>query len=174
MIGWIAFAALSLPVLIFSRRDLLHPNRHGFYRFFAYEAILGLLLLNLQGWFDDPLSPRQIVSWALLIASLGLAVHGFYLLKVIGQPEGPIENTTRLVIVGAYRFIRHPLYASLILFAWGACLKHVTWVNFALALAATALLYLTGRSEEQENLARFGQEYADYIHKTRMFIPFIF
>jgi protein-S-isoprenylcysteine O-methyltransferase Ste14 len=174
MMGWIAFILLSIPMLILSRRDLVTPRRHGFYRFFGYEAIIGLLLLNLSGWFDDPLSARQIVSWALLAGSFGLAAHGFYLLKVVGRPNGSIENTTRLVRVGAYRFIRHPLYGSLILFAWGAMLKHTTPVNILLALAATGLLTATARTEERENLARFGEEYTAYLARTKMFIPHVF
>lgn len=174
MLGWVAFTILSVPVIALSWRYLRDPRHHGFYRLFAYEAILGLLLLNLTGWFGDPWSLRQIASWLLLAASLGLAAHGFYLLRFVGQPAGSIENTTRLVTVGAYRFIRHPLYGSLILFAWGACLKHLTLVNGVLALAATALLVLTARAEERENLARFGDEYAAYLAKTRMFIPYLF
>jgi protein-S-isoprenylcysteine O-methyltransferase Ste14 len=38
----------------------------------------------------------------------------------------------------------------------------------------TAAVYLTARTEEAENLAKFGQIYRDYMLKTRRFIPFLF
>ena len=157
-------------------------DAHGFYRFFAFEAILGLIVLNAPVWFRDPFSPRQLASWLLLLTSLLLAVHGFYLLRRVGQPdhgiEDPtrlgIEKTTRLVRRGAYRFIRHPLYASLLALAWGAFLKAPSWPGILLAVVATAALYLTARVEERENLRNFGAEYAEYMRATRMFVPFIF
>lgn len=174
MLEWIIFAVVSVPAVVLSRRGLANPRAHGFYRLFAFEAIFALVALNATVWFSDPFSPRQLVSWALLILSLGLAIHGFYLLRIVGQPQGPIENTTRLVTVGAYRVIRHPLYASLLYFAWGAFLKQIILFSALLAVAATGFLIATGRIEERENLARFGDEYRAYMNKTRMYIPFVF
>jgi hypothetical protein len=42
-----------------------------------------------------------MASWLLLLLSLLLAVHGFYLLVVAGKPKGHIEDTSTLVKVGA-------------------------------------------------------------------------
>ena len=109
-----------------------------------------------------------------MLASLALAVHGFYLLHQIGRPSGPIENTTTLVISGAYRYIRHPLYSSLLLFSWGVFFKHPSFLGGVLALATCAFLIATARAEEAENLAKFGVDYADYVAETRLFVPFVF
>jgi len=35
-------------------------------------------------------------------------------------------------------------------------------------------LYVTARVEERENIERFGEQYRQYMKKSRMFIPFIF
>jgi protein-S-isoprenylcysteine O-methyltransferase Ste14 len=170
----ILFLLLSLPLLVFSWPSLRSLEVHGFYRFFAWEAILALILVNLRHWFSDPLSPLHLLSWSLLVGSIFLAVHGFRLLRRVGQPQGDFENTTRLVVEGAYRYIRHPLYASLLCLAGGAWLKHVVPRSTALFAAAAVFLYATARMEEGENLARFGQEYRDYMRRTKMFIPFVF
>ena len=74
----------------------------------------------------------------------------------------------------AYRYIRHPLYASLLLLVWGALLKNLQVPGVALALAGSALLTVTARVEEAENLVKFGADYAAYMKDTRMFIPFLF
>lgn len=164
-----------------SWRSLRHPGFHGFFRFFAFEAILCLVVLNAPVWFRRPFAAAQLLSWTLLVASLGLAVHGFSVLRRLGQPSKPdpgsplfrVEHTAVLVTGGAYRFIRHPLYASLLYLAWGAALKSLTPVVLALALVATASLVATAKSEEVENVARFGEAYQAYMARTRRFIPFV-
>jgi protein-S-isoprenylcysteine O-methyltransferase Ste14 len=167
------FLALSLPLLAVSWPALRGRRAHGFYRFFAWEAILALIVLNLRFWFADPFSPLHLLAWALLLLSIFLAVHGFRLLRRVGRPQGEFENTTRLVTVGAYRYIRHPVYASLLCLAAGAWLKQVTPASALLFALAAILLYATARVEEAENLARFGPEYAAYMRRTKMFIPYV-
>jgi protein-S-isoprenylcysteine O-methyltransferase Ste14 len=168
------FITLSLPLLIYSWPALRNRQAHGFYRFFAWEAILGLIIVNLHYWFADPFSPLHLLAWALLLASITLALHGFWLLRQVGRPQGEFENTIHLVTVGAYRYIRHPLYASLLCLAAGAFLKQVTPLTVVLFAIAAVFLYATARVEEGENLARFGQQYVDYMRRTKMFVPFLF
>jgi protein-S-isoprenylcysteine O-methyltransferase Ste14 len=169
----VIFAIVSTGIVWLSWPSLHDRHSHGFFRTFAFECILALVLLNVDHWFHDPYSTPQIVSWALLLASLFLAVQGFYLLRRIGRPRGKIEDTTTLVTVGAYRTIRHPLYSSLLLGGWGAFFKDPSLPGFALALATTAFLIATARVEEKENIDRFGSDYADYMETTWMFIPFL-
>jgi protein-S-isoprenylcysteine O-methyltransferase Ste14 len=174
MLQVIAFVLVSVGIVFFSWTSLRDPQAHGFFRFFAFESILALLLLNGEHWFREPFSAPQIVSWLLLLASLFLAVHGFYLLRLLGRPEGKIEDTTILVTVGAYKYIRHPLYASLLLLGWGAFFKQPSLLGGFLALVATAFLVATARVEEMENRRKFGADYAAYMKTTKMFIPFLF
>jgi len=180
------FAALTAPLAYASRGALRRPRSHGFPRFFAWECMLALLLLVFAGfrqWFADPFSPRQIVSWVLLFGSLvPVAAGGLQLLRQ-GRPGAerphdptlfPFEKTTRLVTTGMYRWVRHPLYGSLLALTWGILLKRPTLLALAPALAASALLIATARAEERENLAYFGEEYRAYLRTTRMFIPLLF
>ncbi len=159
--------------MVLSWPDLRNPRAHGFFRFFAFETLLLLVLYNLDVWFKQPFSPLQLLSWQLLLASLALAIHGFALLRSLGKPEGKIERTTHLVTQGAYRYIRHPLYGSLLLMGLGACLKGVSLASTGLVVALVAFLVATARIEESEHIERFGQEYREYMQKTKMFIPFI-
>lgn len=165
------FLTGSAGILAISWRSLRNPRLHGFYRFFAFECLLGLVLVGARTWFVDPLSARQILSWVLLAASFLLAVHGFYLLWRFGEPKGGLEKTVRLVTRGAYRHIRHPLYASLLAFGWGAFLKGPSPLTGVLALASSALLAATAKAEEKESLEKFGDEYRSYMETTRMFVP---
>ena len=176
MIKLVIFVIASVIIVWASWAPLQVRDRrsHGFFRFFAWESILALVLLNAEYWFTEPFSISQIISWLLLCASVFLAVHGVHLLRVIGKPQGQFENTTTLVKLGAYKFIRHPLYSSLLLLAWGVFFKHPSLLGGALALMATVFLVATARVEEMENSNKFGGEYAAYMKATKMFIPFVF
>jgi protein-S-isoprenylcysteine O-methyltransferase Ste14 len=170
----VIFLIVSVGIVFVSWKPLRNPLSHGFYRFFAFESALVLILLNLENWFRDPFSSHQIVSWLLLLASIVLVAHGIYLLRVMGRPKSGIESTTRLVIVGAYKYIRHPLYSSLLFLVWGVFFKALSIPGGILAAVATIFLITTARIEESENVQKFGAEYAAYVKTTRMFIPFLF
>jgi protein-S-isoprenylcysteine O-methyltransferase Ste14 len=174
------FAAGSVVLAAISWKSLLAPRSHGFFRFFAWEAILALALLNAPAWFRDPLAPRQVLSWLLLTASLVPLVAGIRSLREHGAARGSregdstllrLETTTALVTTGVYGMIRHPLYASLLLLTWGSFFKSITWAGGGLAAAASLFLVATARADEAECLRFFGESYRSYMRRTRMFIP---
>ncbi len=174
MIQLCIFLIATSGILWFSWKPLHDRRAHGFYRFFAFEAILALILLNAERWFSDPFSPLQLASWLFLLVSLFLVIHGFYLLRAVGKPSGNFENTSTLVRIGAYRYIRHPLYSSLLFLAWGAFLKDLTLFGAVLVLLATAALLATAKVEEAENISKFGADYRAYVMTTKLFVPFVF
>lgn len=178
----IVFILASLGIIYVSRSSLRHPRTHGFYRFFAWEAILALFLLNIDHWFDNPSSPWQILSWIFLLVSLFLVIHGVQLLRQIGKPDQQrqdeallgVEKTSQLVTTGAYRYIRHPMYSSLLFLTWGIFFKLPSLVGGILAAIATLFLILTAKAEETENIRYFGDSYIEYMRKTKMFVPYLF
>lgn len=178
----VVFVFGTAALLSISRASLRNVGSHGFYRFFAFEAILGLILLNVDSWFTDPFSVTQIVSWILLLSSLVVLGFGVYQLRTGGQArherqDGDLlefEKTTALVTSGIYRHIRHPLYASLLLLAWGTFLKDPQWVSGCLGAIATAFLIATAKADERECIRYFGSAYEIYMKKSAMFIPFVF
>jgi protein-S-isoprenylcysteine O-methyltransferase Ste14 len=182
MLGAAFFVAGSAAIAYVSRASLRTPGSHGFYRFFAWECLLALFLLNAWRWFDHPFSAAQIISWLLLIVSLFLVIQAALMLRSRGRPDDErtdaplvgIEKTTTLVTSGAYRFIRHPLYSSLLFLGWGIFFKHAWWAAGLLAAAATLLLIATARVEERENIRYFGPAYREYMKRTKMFVPFVF
>lgn len=162
-----------------SWRALLAPGAHGFYRFFAWEAILGLIILNHEPWGQDPYSPHQFSSWLLMLLSLALVHLGLRQLKRTGRAAAErgdatlyeFEKTTRLVTTGIYAHIRHPMYASLLALAWAAYLQQPSLTGSLIAVFASLSLLLTAKADERECLAYFGAEYEAYMRRTHRFIP---
>ena len=182
MIRLVIFASLSILIIAVSWRTIFNIKSHGFYRFLSWECIAWLVAGNYKYWFDAPLSLNQIVSWILLIISGYLVIHGAVLLVKKGKPKRtrnkknlyPIEETTQLIDNGIFKYIRHPLYSSLLFLTWGIFFKHVTFPLLFTALLSTLFLYLTAVSEEKECIDAFGDQYRLYMKHTRMFIPYIF
>lgn len=179
------FVIVTLALALVSRNSLLKPGvhgfAHGFYRFFAWECMLGLFVLNMRVWYDAPDSPHQIICGILFFISLLLVVSSVALLHWMGKrdakrndvPMLAFEKTTALVTKGIYRYIRHPMYGSLFLFCWGLFFKQPSLAGSVLAVIASILLMATSRVEEKENLSYFGEAYREYMKRTKMFVPFI-
>lgn len=178
----LAFLAGSAVLIWLSRKPLRQPGSHGFYRFFAWECILVLVVRNLAIWGDDPLAPHQLLSWSLLIASIALVVAGIRTLQANGRAQGKRddaslyewEKTEALVTHGIFAWIRHPMYASLLALTWGAYFKDPGLGGLPFALIGSACLLTTALADEKECLAHFGQPYTDYMQRSKRFIPGLF
>jgi protein-S-isoprenylcysteine O-methyltransferase Ste14 len=153
--------------------SIKHKRYHGIARFFAFESIFILVLLNIRIWFHNPFSLNQIISWILLIFSLYPAIAGYILLKNIGKPTANFENTSILVKTGLYKYIRHPLYLSVFLLGTGVMMKDPRPLQLLLGTVNLVAIWITARMEEKEMIARFGKEYYEYMKDSKMFIPFI-
>jgi protein-S-isoprenylcysteine O-methyltransferase Ste14 len=177
----IAFVILSIPVVIVSWRSIFSFSNHGLYRFLAWECILWLAVSNIRYWFDDPFCLRQIVSWILLIYCIYPVTAGAILIKKRGKPDKKrdeslftFEKTTELIDTGIFRYIRHPLYSSLLFLTWGIYLKQATLYMLIFAALSTVFLFITAIMEEKEDISFFGDQYKDYMKRTKRFIPYVF
>jgi len=181
MIKLILFVVISTYILAISWKQLRKPSSHGFYRFFVFELLTALFLINVDYWLEDPFGTFQLVSWSLLIISIYPVAAGYYLLLKIGKPSNAVvsktdftfEKTTNLITSGIFGYIRHPMYASLLFLGWGIYFKHPDWLALFFEILITIFLYLTAIVEERENMKKFGDEYSAYMKRSKMFIPYL-
>ena len=164
----------TILIIIFSWfLSIKFKRYHGIARFFAFESVFILVMLNFNVWFVNPFSPFQLVSWLLLILSIYVVITGYLLLKRKGKPDTNFENTSKLVKSGIYGYIRHPLYLSIFLLGTGVMLKDPKLAQLILGLINLIAIYITARIEENEMIAKFGDEYRTYMKETKMFFPFV-
>ncbi|HJV26965.1 MAG TPA: isoprenylcysteine carboxylmethyltransferase family protein [Aromatoleum sp.] len=171
------FVSGTAGLLWLSRKPLRNPGSHGFYRFFAWESILALTILNRNAAGD------QMFSESLLQLSVLPLLFGFIELRRKGKSDVARsedtslygwEKTTELITGGVFGLIRHPMYSALLGLDWGMFFRAASWLGFGLALFATGSLLLTALADEKECIAYFGQAYIDYMRSTRRFIPWLF
>jgi protein-S-isoprenylcysteine O-methyltransferase Ste14 len=142
--------------------------------FVAPGVVAGLIPYWLTGWeSSDP--PLALVVAGTLLTAAGAIVllHAFarFVLEGIGTPA-PVAPTEHLVVGGAYRYVRNPMYLAVgsvihgqalllgqaVLLAWLAA--------FGLIVAAFVLLY-----EEPTLADRYGAEYARYCETVPRWRP---
>ncbi len=78
-----------------------------------------------------------------------------------------------LVTRGPYRWLRHPIYASVIWFIWAGVAAHPTRRNGVLAALVTVFLAVRMIAEEKL-LAKCYPEYPEYARRTARIVPFLF
>jgi protein-S-isoprenylcysteine O-methyltransferase Ste14 len=77
-----------------------------------------------------------------------------------------------LVTNGPYKYIRHPIYASILYFVWATVFSHLAGMNVLFAGISTLGVAIRIFAEERL-IAREYPEYADYAARTKRVIPFL-
>ena len=90
-------------------------------------------------------------------------------LSVLPHPKDDAE----LVISGAYRLVRHPIYSGLIIGAVGWALLNASVMTLIYAFMLFVLFDLKSRREERYLTFKFPQ-YVEYKRLVHKLIPFVY
>lgn len=130
-------------------------------------TLAGLAATSPRSW-----PPPLALALFAAAGALGLwAVATMRLRNLTPMPE-PGEGKP-LLTGGPYRWVRHPMYTALLLFAAGCLIHGFTSLRAVLAVVQVAVLAAKVRIEET-GLRRMFPEYADYARRTRRFVPGLF
>jgi protein-S-isoprenylcysteine O-methyltransferase Ste14 len=72
---------------------------------------------------------------------------------------------------GLYRWIRHPQYLALALTGVGLAILWPRFLTMVLWMLMVGLYWLLAKDEERRMVARFGDQYRDYMGRTGAFVP---
>jgi protein-S-isoprenylcysteine O-methyltransferase Ste14 len=156
--------------LISELQDQQHFGKRGEVYTLAQIAAVVLVLLppfQLTGLVD-------ILATLLITAGVVFMV---YSLLSLGRNISPLpapRQRHELVTTGMYSYIRHPLYAGLLMVAFG--LAVVTRNETRLAMAALLWLLLEKKVavEERMLVERYGKVYEEYKGRVKKFFPFVY
>ena len=128
-------------------------------------AVLSLLFRRSLFAHGPVLLALQVAAGALMLwARLTFGGRSFH--AGANPTEGGIVTT------GPYRFVRHPIYAAILLFLWAGVAAHGTNLSVLTAIVATAALAVRAVAEE-ELVFEVYPEYAEYARRTKRVIPFV-
>lgn len=82
-----------------------------------------------------------------------------------------IKKKHNLITHGAFAIARHPMYASLLMWCWGASFMMFNWITL-LAISFLFLPLMIKRvKDEEKNLLQKSKDYQLYQHNVRMLVP---
>lgn len=115
-------------------------------------------------------------AWAVLgvaLAAAGLALHAWARMtlargwsSIVTPPAG-----ASLVEAGPYAYIRHPLYAAILLLAAGTLAAHPSRATLAAGIGFATGIGLKRRAEDRALERRFGSEWRAYAARVPALVP---
>lgn len=85
-----------------------------------------------------------------------------------------IASDHKLVTHGIYRHVRHPITLAAVIYDAGIPLIFSSLYGFLLMLCLIPLFLYRIRVEEKMLVERFGDEYREYVRRTKRLVPFIY
>lgn len=85
-----------------------------------------------------------------------------------------IKQKQQLVTDGIFKYVRHPIYGGFLLMMVGVEIILHSWLFILVAITIFPFIYLQSKKEESILARHFHKEYLSYMHRTKMFFPFIF
>jgi protein-S-isoprenylcysteine O-methyltransferase Ste14 len=128
------------------------------------------------GWPDWPAALAYAGTWvgALFLAGGGLLISaGIFRLGRNLTPLPYPKEQGRLVVTGAYRWVRHPIYSGGIFLALGWAGWGHGWLTLVYAAVLFVFFDFKSRREEKWLQEKYA-DYAAYQTRVRRLIPFIY
>jgi protein-S-isoprenylcysteine O-methyltransferase len=124
------------------------------------------------GRIDASAPILPVIALCLVVAGLGVRWVSILTLGRLFTVNVAIHDNHTLVERGAYRYIRHPSYAGLLLAFLGLGVFFASWLSILALVVPIAFAILNRiRKEEAALLAAFGDSYAAYCRRTKRIVP---
>jgi protein-S-isoprenylcysteine O-methyltransferase Ste14 len=127
----------------------------------------------LPQFLSRPLAPLPVMV-SCAIASLFFGAAGSLIavwgIISLGRSFGIFVAVRKVVLVGPYRYVRHPIYSGYVLIWVGIVLANLSIAIVALVAIHTMLMIYRARLEERR-LAEASPEYRAYLQETGFLFP---
>ena len=140
----------------------------------APGVVVGLVPWWLTRWVPQPTAlPLRLLGGLLLVLALPLLVSAFvrFVRDGLGTPA-PVAPTEELVVTGAYRHVRNPMYVAVLAAIVGQALLlgQTALLGYA-ALIAIAVVSFVRLYEEPVLRRQFGEKYEAYRRAVPGWVP---
>jgi protein-S-isoprenylcysteine O-methyltransferase Ste14 len=109
----------------------------------------------------------------LMVGAAAVLLHAFahFALEGLGTPA-PVAPTQKLVVGGAYRHVRNPMYVAVLSIILGQALLFSSWAVAIYGLiAAAAMVCFVKLYEEPALTSRYGAQYEAYRRAVPGWLP---
>ena len=134
---------------------------------FLQFSLIGLILFFSQGFILNPVA-IVVFTIGLLIGIWALSYNKLGNFNI--QPK--LKEGSSLITTGIYKYIRHPMYLSVITTMFAFVLSTANLLETLFFISLLFVLILKAKKEERLWIEH-DEEYAHYKERTKLFIPFI-
>ncbi|MDE2182358.1 MAG: isoprenylcysteine carboxylmethyltransferase family protein [Alphaproteobacteria bacterium] len=176
--GLLLLAAAGLKFLEHARHP--EPLATGRAHFFSTrEMLIGVLVL-FPFWLNSlaQLRPAGILQYlysalgiALMTAAVIWHVWAKIAIRRMWSDGIEIKRSHTLMTTGPYALARHPMYASLLLWCWGASLAMLNWATLLITTAVLLPLMVKRARDEETELSNAAPDYLLYQRNVPMLTP---
>jgi len=132
--------------------------------------VVSIILIGING----PILPDNLFFISGIVIGILIMIWAVWTMRLSNLNMIPdLKHTSRLVTSGPYKFIRHPMYASVLFVTLLLVLNHLTLWRIGFWLVLFIDLHFKFSYEEKLLMTKF-PEYPNYKSKTKRLIPFIY
>lgn len=145
-------------------------------------AFLGMLAFAVLYALSPDATGRAFVTLPPWLRWLGVALAAgglpalywvHHTLREYWSTVLQLREQHALVTEGPYRWVRHPMYAALMLCFVGLALVSALWPFMALVAVSILFFRRVAGIEEAMMIERFGDAYRNYLAHTGRFLPWL-
>ena len=183
-VGFVAALMIRIPYRLRTRgRRVVVSRVTALEVFLLALSVVGMVIIPLVYVFTSLLdfADYRLPAWTGWTGTV-IFIVGLWLLWISHRELGEnwsstleVKENHRLITVGIYKYVRHPMYAAIWL--WGvaqALLLHNFIAGWSHPVSFGLLYFLRVPREEKMMLEQFGEEYRAYMKKTGRIIPRLF
>jgi protein-S-isoprenylcysteine O-methyltransferase Ste14 len=184
--GMAAIYVTGLLLLVAAALKFLEHIRHSeplsqkYAHFFSTrEMLIGVLVL-FPFWLNSIAQLPLAAGLARLYFALGAVsifvavvwhIAAKFTIRHMWSDGIEIKEQHQLMTSGAYALARHPMYASLLMWCWGASLMMANWASFLITTLVLLPLMIKRAKDEETALLKVQPDYFLYQQNAPMLTP---
>ena len=138
-----------------------------------FVVVFGLFYVRFYfGTYESTLTSRIVGTVIVILGMIGY-ILSLFSLRRNWSISASVKEGHKLVKSGPYKFVRHPMYSSMIVIVLGSGLLLSNYMMILFIPVVSIVYYIRARKEEELLRGEF-PEYERYARETRMLIPGIF
>ena len=155
--------------------NLTGEHRYGdIGQLILFCLFMALWVLDIVLEYSNFLNEDVLLTVRLPIGILLLIVSGYLARTGLTIAFGKNAQSQGVIREGVFGLVRHPIYLSEMVLYLGLLVLNISLAAAFIWIIATLFLHYISRYEEKLLLARFGDEYKQYIKEVGMWLPRIY
>jgi protein-S-isoprenylcysteine O-methyltransferase Ste14 len=142
-----------------------------FYFLGSLTSVLDFIILQHATYHFDFVS---LLGFVFLTVGLGVRLQATRTLGKYFSPKTRVLPEHKLIKNGIYKRIRHPIYLGSMLAFFSITLIFHSLYGFIVTALAIPFILNRIRVEERMFTQKFGDEYKEYIKKSKKLIPYVY